>query len=457
MQLPSLSDLKNKHILALLGNFVIAGVSFGMMGLLARTMGKDDLGIWFFFLSIYSLADSVRNGLLTTATVKFYAGTQPERAGEVLGSVWVLALGVSGLFMLANLAVIPFTSSFNNLEVKILVQWFGLTVLSSVPFNITFWIMVADNDYARILWLRLLNNGAMIITMAILAVLHRATLENLMLVNFITNVITSLVCMFLGYSKIASLFKLTWTCIKELFAFGKFSLASNVSSNLLGAANVQIINAILGPGALAIFTMGTKLMEAVEIPLRSFVGTGMSAMATAYNNNNMYHLTFVSKKYPGMLTWAFIPAAVVTFFAADLGIWILGGKGYLTTEAPNILRMMMFVAILYPIDRFNGVTLDIINQPKVNLYKVIAMGSVNIIVAFVCTLLFKSVYAIVFATLCATIAGLSIGYYHLRKHLDYSLRGIITLGFVELKNFFYEKILKRPPANLPYDDTLSQP
>jgi O-antigen/teichoic acid export membrane protein len=257
-------------------------------------------------------------------------------------------------------------------------------------------------------------------------------------------------------SKFRTLLKRTNKGTKELFNFGKFSLASNMSSYLLGMANGQIVITVLGAPALAIYTIGTKLMEVIEIPLRSFVGTGMSAMATAYNNNNMYHLTFVSKKYPGMLTLAFIPVAIVTFFAADLGIWILGGKGYLSTEAPNILRIMMFIAILYPIDRFNGVTLDIIHQPKINLYKVIAMGSVNIIVSFVSTLLLKNVYGVVVGVFFATIAGLVVGYYHLRKHLEYSIRGIIVLGFVELKNFFNEKIMKRPPANIKHDDdTLS--
>lgn len=455
MQLPSLSDLKNKHILALLGNFVIAGVSFGMMALLARIMLKEDLGVWFYFLMIYGFADSVRNGLLTTATVKFYAGTSAQRSAEVLGSVWFLALSLSGLLVLVNLAALPFTGYIQNHEYVVLVQWFGLTVVSSLPFNITFWILVADNDYGKILWLRMVNNGTMILTIGILAIFHKATLQNLLLVNFATNVLTSFICLLLGYARFATLFKRTNSTTKELFNFGKFSLASNMSSYLLGMANGQIIISVLDASALAVYTIGTKLMEVIEIPLRSFVGTGMSAMATAYNNNNMYHLTFVSKKYPGMLTLAFIPVAIITFFAADAGIWILGGKTYLTTEAPNILRLMMFIAILYPIDRFNGVTLDIIHQPKVNLYKVVTMGTVNIIVAFVAISILKNVYGIVIATFCSTIAGLTVGYYHLRKHLNYSLRGIIVLGVVEMKNFFNEKIMKRPPANTPYDDTLS--
>src|SRR5476651_1143986 len=303
-----------------------------------------------FFLAIYGFADAVRNGLLTTATVKFYAGTSPERSAEVLGSVWFLALSLSGLLALVNLAAIPFTGYIQNHEYVVLIQWFGLTVLSSVPFNLAFWIMIADNDYTTILKLRLINSGSMILVIIILAFVHKATLENILLVNFLTNVLTSAVCLFFGYARFNTLFKRTKKCTAELFAFGKFSLASNVSSYLLGAANTLIVNGMLGTAALAVFTIPNKLMEIVEIPLRSFVGTGMSAMATAYNNNNMYHLTFVSKKYAGMLTLVFIPVAIITFFGADLAVWLLGGNKYTGGEAANILRVMMFIAILYPID-----------------------------------------------------------------------------------------------------------
>jgi len=42
----------------------------------------------------------------------------------------------------------------------------------------------------------------------------------------------------------------------------------------------------------------------------------------------------------------------------------------------------------------------------------------------------------------ATIAGLLFGYYHLRKHLDYSLGGIISTGYMELISFSKQMVLK---------------
>ncbi|RKR85698.1 O-antigen/teichoic acid export membrane protein [Mucilaginibacter gracilis] len=443
MRIPKLSALNNKHVLALIGNVVISAFSVITMSVLLRTMTKADVGVWFFFLSINGLCDALRNGFLSTGTIKFYAGTPKERAEIVLGSVWFLALGVSLTLMALDACAMPFMSLIKNPEVLLVIKWFGVTVLSSVTFNITFWILVADEDYLTILWLRLVNNVSMIVIILILAYLKKATLENLLIVNFATNILTSVACIVFGYSHVETIFKRTRECMVQLAQFGKYSLATNLSSNLLGSVNTFIIIPVLGPTALAVYAVPNKLMEIVEILLRTFVGTGMSAMATAYNTDNMHHLTFVTKKYAGMLTLLFIPLVIGAFFFADFAIWLLSGDQYKGTEAANIFRIFMCMAILYPVDRFNGVTLDIIHKPQINFYKVIIMVVVNVLATSIGLYLFRNIYGAAFAAPFATIAGLLFGYYHLKRNLDgYSLRSVMTTGYAESKLFINQMLAK---------------
>src|ERR1700692_3818305 len=108
MRLLKLSQLNNKNFLALAGNGTISAISVLTISVLYRTMPQTSVGVWFFFLSVYGLADALRNGLLSTATIKFYAGTEEDRAASTLGSVWFLAIVLSCGMMLVNLAVMPF-------------------------------------------------------------------------------------------------------------------------------------------------------------------------------------------------------------------------------------------------------------------------------------------------------------------------------------------------------------
>ena len=262
------------------------------------------------------------------------------------------------------------------------------------------------------------------------------SLHNILIVNLGTNLLASAFCIFMGLSRLKTIPYREKATIIEIAHFGKYSLATNTSANLLSSASTLIITFILSPAALAVYNLPQRLMEFVEIPLRSFMGTGMSAMAAAANNNDEEKIVYVSKKYAGILTFAFIPLAIVAFFGAGIATQLLGGgkAEYATGEAPNILRMLMFIAILYPIDRFNGATLDIINHPKVNFYKVLVMMTVNISVSVAGVLLLKNAYGVAIATPFTLMAGLCFGYYHLKKHLKgYTFRGIIATGYDESK------------------------
>ncbi|MFP5040062.1 oligosaccharide flippase family protein [Parasediminibacterium sp. JCM 36343] len=434
------SFLRSKHFLALAGNGVISIFSVVNMALIYRSLDKVQVGTWFFFLTVLGLADAIRNGFLSTATVKFYAGTKPQRAKEVLGSVWFLALSLTSLCVLIDIGLMPFAAYIHNPGALEAIHWFGVTFLSSLPYTITFWILVAEERYIPILWLRMINSGSMILIVIVLMIMGKMSLHYLLLFNFLTNCLTSAACFIARFTHSRAFFKRSKACIIELANFGKFSLATNLSSNLLSSADTFIINIFLGPGAVAVYNLPLRLMEIVEIPLRSFIGTGMSAMAAGYNRNEMSHVAYIFKKYSGMLTWVFIPLAIGAFFFADFAISLLGGGKYKHTEAPNIYRLFMIMAIFYPIDRFNGVTLDIIHLPKVNFYKVLVMLAVCISTDLIGVSIFKNIYGVAFASPFTLLAGILVGSFALRKHIDYSFRGVFISGFKECVALYHEKI-----------------
>jgi hypothetical protein len=109
----------------------------------------------------------------------------------------------------------------------------------------------------------------------------------------------------------------------------------------------------------------------------------------------------------------------------------------------------MIIAILYPLDRFNGLALDITNKAKVNSYKVFIMLLVKVVGAVAAILLFKDILnphayskeyinqfpiiGVAISVLFATVAGIIFGNYHLRKEFDYSITGILSMGYTETK------------------------
>ena len=180
--------------------------------------------------------------------------------------------------------------------------------------------------------------------------------------------------------------------------------------------------------------------------MRSFVGTGMSSMAKAMNNDRKEEVLHIFKKYAGMLTFAFIPIVIGGILFADVAINVLGGAKYMGTEAANIFRLFLLFSFLYPIDRFNGVTLDILHMPKVNFHKVIAMLVVNVIADFVGVGLLKNMYGMALAAPCVMLTGILIGHFALKKELPYTIKEVLVMGWAETKWFVhsnYEKLRGR--------------
>jgi O-antigen/teichoic acid export membrane protein len=196
---------------------------------------------------------------------------------------------------------------------------------------------------------------------------------------------------------------------------------------------------MLGPAAVAVYNLAMRLMAFIDLPLRSFVTTGMSEMAIQYNQKNIGHLTYIFKKYAGMLTIAFIPAALCAYLIADLITAFLGGHGYLDTQANELYQLFMFIAVLYPLDRFNGLALDILHHEKTNFMKVVVMLIAKVAFDFASIYLFErafgaeyAIYGVAVSMLLSTIAGLLFGYYKLKKVIPHTLTGVIGMGFQEL-------------------------
>ena len=231
---------------------------------------------------------------------------------------------------------------------------------------------------------------------------------------------------------------MTRSCIVEILNYGKYTFVTTTISTILGNADLWIINSILGPAMVAVFTLAIRFLQVMDLPLSSFITTGMSEMAIQYNHKDMKQVTYIFKKYAGMLTLGFVPFALLAFIGGFFVIRFYGGHNYDGadgTTAIYVYGLLLVISIAYPIERFNGLALDIIHQTKTNSYKMFVMISVKIVTGLLFTLLLKNLYGIVISTYIMTFAAIIYGYYQLRKHLDYTIPGILATGYAEMKNF----------------------
>jgi len=435
------NKLINKHALSLASNAVMPVVGMITVGLLAHKMSKPEFSHWIIFLTTFTLANLFRSGFLQTALVKFYNSADKERARIVTGSTWYIGFLLTAFLGVISLLLIVFYHGHPVVELT--VKWFAIIFFSTLPSSVALWILQAEERFDRVFILQLTWQGCFLALIILLIFFHKATFSIIIIAYCSTAMITSLVSIVTGWAKMATIRYKTSECVKQLANFGKYSVGTSVSSYLLRSSDTYIINFMfIDPTVVGIYYLPQRLMEVVEIPLRSFTATALPAMSAAVQRDDKSQLTYILKKYAGILTMLIIPITLGSFIFADLIIDILGGHKYVNTYASNIFRIFMCFALLMPVDRFFGITLDMLNKPHINMTKVIIMLIVNIAGDFAGIFIFHNLYGVALASILTFLSGVLYGYWILKKHLNFTMLGILKMGFIESKALAAGMILK---------------
>lgn len=431
------TKLNNKHILSLAGNGIISGVGMVTTIILLRALSIDDMGNWILFLTSFLLLDTFRSGFLTVAFVKFYSGAEEKRADEIMGSTWVIGILITLFFLILNIPAYFISVYTHNEGVALFLKWFGLTYIVSLPFFISTCVLQAKQRFDQLLILRLFNQGSFVVFLFIFIALKNINIHTVIYSYIFSNVLASIIAIYKNWTLFDRIKFKSAQALLELYHFGKFSVGTAISASLFGTADKFIINFMLGPAALAIYDTGGKLLQVVEIPLRSFIATAMPSLSSYYNKGLKSELLVVMKKYIGMITIGLIPFILVTFVFADYIILVLGGEKYVNSLAPNVLRIFIIIAIFYPVDRFLALTLDVIHQPRINFMKVIIMLIITVITDLAGVYITGNVYGVAVATIFPVLTGTVISFFALNKYYaKFNFLDIYVVGLKELGIFF---------------------
>lgn len=419
-----LNIINNKHFLSLTGNAVMSILGMVTYGLLSHSLSLKEMGIWIFFTTGYLLLETFRSGFLTTAFIKFYAGSTPEKAQEIIASTWYIALLITLAFIALNIPAFFLENYINDIGFSLLLKWFGITYIASLPYYIATNIMQGEQRFDRLLYIRTINTGSFIIFIIALILFKKINLDFVLYAYLGSFFITSIFVILKGWSGIQLFHKRSKEGISSLYNFGKFSVGTTISANLFRTSDTLIIKVFLGDAALAIYNLGQKLMEIIEIPLRSFAATAMPSLSAAYNQAKNKLVISEMSKYIGLLTFFLLPAALLSLLLADFAISIIGGPQYVNTEAANVLRLFMMFALLYPADRFMALTLDVIHKPKINFIKVLVMLAANIIFDLVGVFTLGNIYGVAIATLAPTLIAVGVGYFALQDYQKFNFMSL---------------------------------
>jgi len=464
--------IKSHNFLSLANNGAVAVFGFFSFIILVRSLPTYEFGEWVLFITTLNFLDMLRFGITRTAIVRFLSGAKDKEAKQLIGSNYVINL-ISTLSIVAVVLLINyfFSSSISKSGFTLFFTWFPLIAIVNMPFNNSLSVLQALMRFDRILIIRVVNVASFMLFLIVNYYFFQSGIIVIMLAYIITNLISSLVAMFLNWDGVRHIFKATRQSSKIILNFGKYTSGTLIGSNLLRSADTFIIglSPFLGVTGVALYSIPLKLTEIIEIPVRSFAMTAFPKMSKASIEGNTDRFKKIYYQNAGGLTLLLIPIMAISYFYAEDFVTILGGAEY--KETVSVFRIFCLYGLLLPIDRLTGVALDSINMPKQNFIKVIYMTISNIVgdaivvfgfyyivlvvavaVLFINGISLEGLFGsasllttitvlnmVAIVTILFTVVGIFVGLHYLSKEIEIKKRLVLLGGFSILKDFFTKR------------------
>lgn len=432
------------NFLSLAGNLTIAFFGFAGFALLTRSFSVDLFGQWILFITAGNFIEMFRFGITNTAIIRYLSGASPDERNQLIGSNGVIGLvATASLALLIYVVYLLFPGPIQKSGYELFFIWYPLLAFFNLPLNTALVIMHADLQFAKILLLRLVNNGGFFLVVLINFLFFDFTLTQLVWAQLGITLLTSLICMWKGWDGLRMIGHATSHSNKLLLHFGKYTTFTLIGTNLLRSADTLIISfSSLGTAAVALYSIPMKITEIQQIPLRSFAATAFPRMSKASIQGKKDEVKEFFYTYSGAMTYLFILISLLTFVFADFLVLLLGGAQYAGTDpvtgtsAATLVRIFSLYGLLLPLDRMTGVGLDSVNRPDKNFIKVLYMVAANIVGDLIAVFIFRSLPMVAVASIFFTLLGIWIGYHYLNRELHIEHRLVFTYGIDFYKQIF---------------------
>lgn len=415
--------LRTPESISMSANVMSAGFSLLTFLLLTRSFGPDALGLWFVFLSGATLADMFRIGLVNKGFVYHYSGSNSDRdtvAGSGILLFTLVSFILAAAIMTAPLLLPGLTADGSSW--RLFFHWYPLFALASIPHNIAEWIAQARLNFQRTVITRLIVRGGLAAVAGLSMTAHGSSVDDLALMFIGLNAVASLWTVTAGWTPLKSIRHSTGAMVSELFRFGKFNALTQSGANLLRSSDTFLLGSLSGPVSVARYGVPAKLLEVVELPLRSFGAALYPELSRLHQQNDLQGMQRLFLRNVVRVTAAVFPFVMVCAVFAEPVILLLGGEQYRDTVP--ILYLFLAYCLLIPFDRFSGILMDSLNQPHYNMVKVWTMLAVNISADIAALLMFGTAESVAAASLITYGAGTAMNVIMIRSVTGWSLSSL---------------------------------
>jgi O-antigen/teichoic acid export membrane protein len=373
-----LSYLKHPGSQALLANFFPQAFAVLNFSLAAHWLLPEALGAWALFLTLASLVEMARYGLIQGALVHFRARTPETELPLLKGAALGLGL-VAGGVLATGLALAGWGLNFfwKLPGLGQLLFWYPLV---AICLSLVRWhdmLRLAEQDFRSITRSAIYFGAAYLCCLLLTKYFSPAFQPvHLLLAQIPAALLTSL----LLYKNIKTdsrqvVISRRW--MGQMGRFGQYGMGANLMSMLFQRADIFLLGAFVSPAALAVYNVAVRLVTWLDFPLNALSQIYFPRIAKASHETGAAGTGEVCERATGLLLAISIPVGIIAFFSAPLLVRLLAGAAYM--QAAPLFQILVLATVAKPWGRLLGMALEASGKPQWNFVMVGISLGVNLI------------------------------------------------------------------------------
>ena len=412
---------------------------------LVRHISPVDNGVWSLFLTIVTLIEVIKQGLLRNPLIKFLGMPENDKdqvQSTIIAINLIFSLAVILLVVLGGALIASFLRSPHLYQ---LLLWNTVFILLLVPFNHCEVMLQAHFKYQQIFIAYFFRQGLFMIGVLALIFLfpQYLTLENLVILQTASLLIGTVLIFISARPLLPKKWSFSMEFTKQILQFGKYVFGTNVFSNLSRFADHFVTaNAIPDPELskryVSYYNSVARINNLIDTPSVAVSDVLFPKNVQALAMEGMDKVKYYFERMVGSIISIILPASLLIMLLPKFTLMVIAGPQYL--EAANILRIVMLIAILRPFFYQFGTTMDAIGKPQLNFWYNLLLMGINFSLTYL-GLYWLGRDGAAWALVLHHIISLAIVYQVLKKHVNIQMRNVAMYAISNYKHAF--ELLKK--------------
>jgi len=360
----------------------LSGV-FVTMILAHEALTKTEMGVWALFMSITSIIELIRQGLVKTAMIKYINYSSVNDHNYVIGAAFFLNAFIT---MLTALIMFIFTPYFADIlkapQLEQMLYLLQIGMLLLIPFSHFEWLMYSKVEFRGLFWTYFFRQSITLILVFILFLINKKISLNALVIIYNIGLITGILVSF-GFVKTflsnSLVFSKYW--ILRLFHFGKYVFASGISTLVFRNADQMMLSPLLGTTIFnASQNIAMRFNNLADLPSQTLGDILFVKGAKTENSNNPEIIKYYYEKTVGASLCIVLPIVIFVLIFPKAIIFILAGPQYY--DAIPYLRLISFASITLSFLKQFGVIMDSTGRPLINLIMITLIAILQVLMLY---------------------------------------------------------------------------